>query len=612
MTSAGDAFGKTIGNEKVGIYTADDIRGFNPIEAGNARIEGLYFDQQERPSPRLINGSTVRVGITAQGYPFPAPTGIVDYRLRSVAKATSISLDLEKSSNGGGAIAADVTSPLLAGELGFTAGGIRRWIATPQGGTSDVYGFGLSLAWHPFQQADVILFTSGIDNRRESTAPIIFPAGDVLPPQIERGRFTGQEWAKRFANSRNSGLIAKLPIGPLRIEAGLFRSTKSTDIQFSDQLRGTQANGAVANRVIIADGDNTDDSISGEFRLVRDWGTGAAKQHLFATLRGRAKDRNFGGARTIFAGPSTVDVVTIPLPNFTLGAGDYDRVRQLTFGLGYGAEWAGKGSVSLSLSKSRYRKVVTFANPAVSSARSGDDPWLYSLGGSLFLSKRLALYGGYVRGLEESLVAPEIAINRGEAPPAILTRQMDAGFRFAVTPDLTFIAGLFSVRKPYFSLDRSLRFGQLGTVENRGLELSLAGKIAPGLSLIGGTVLLDSKISGQAVASGAIGQRPVGSLRRRSVINMDWKPAGQKALSLDLAVESLSSRIGNTSNNLVVPARTTVTLGSRYRFSIAKVPVLLRLQLNNVFNEYGWLVSTSGGFTYSPARSLLAQLLVDL
>ena len=26
-------------------------------------------------------GNTIRVGITAQGYPFPAPTGLVDYRL---------------------------------------------------------------------------------------------------------------------------------------------------------------------------------------------------------------------------------------------------------------------------------------------------------------------------------------------------------------------------------------------------------------------------------------------------------------------------------------------------------------------------------------------------
>ena len=56
----------------------------------------------------------------------------------------------------------------------------------------------------------------------------------------------------------------------------------------------------------------------------------------------------------------------------------------------------------------------------------------------------------------------------------------------------------------------------------------------------------------------------------------------------------------------------TVALGSRTRFNLGKTPVLLRLQLSNLFNEYGWLVTSSGAFSYSPQRSLLAQLTVDL
>lgn len=35
-------------------------------------------------SPRVIEGSTIRVGMSAVGYAFPAPTGIVDYDLRHV------------------------------------------------------------------------------------------------------------------------------------------------------------------------------------------------------------------------------------------------------------------------------------------------------------------------------------------------------------------------------------------------------------------------------------------------------------------------------------------------------------------------------------------------
>ena len=81
VTQSADAFGKTIGSEKIGLYNAEDVRGFNPVDAGNVRIEGLYFDHVERVPARIVEGSTVRVGLSAQGVPFPAPTGIVDYNL---------------------------------------------------------------------------------------------------------------------------------------------------------------------------------------------------------------------------------------------------------------------------------------------------------------------------------------------------------------------------------------------------------------------------------------------------------------------------------------------------------------------------------------------------
>ena len=44
ITSASDAFGTSIGNETIGLYRDNNVRGFSPITAGNRRIEGLYFD----------------------------------------------------------------------------------------------------------------------------------------------------------------------------------------------------------------------------------------------------------------------------------------------------------------------------------------------------------------------------------------------------------------------------------------------------------------------------------------------------------------------------------------------------------------------------------------
>src|SRR5215469_16721449 len=68
VASAEDAFGLTLGLESIGMYSPGQVRGFSPEMAGNVRIDGLYFDQQGALSNRVIEGSTVRVGVSAIGY----------------------------------------------------------------------------------------------------------------------------------------------------------------------------------------------------------------------------------------------------------------------------------------------------------------------------------------------------------------------------------------------------------------------------------------------------------------------------------------------------------------------------------------------------------------
>src|ERR1700726_256267 len=88
LATANDAFGLTLGLESIGLYGPGLVRGFNPQTAGNVRIDGLYFDQQGALSNRVVEGSTIRIGVSEIGYAFPAPTGIVDYDLRHPGNGT--------------------------------------------------------------------------------------------------------------------------------------------------------------------------------------------------------------------------------------------------------------------------------------------------------------------------------------------------------------------------------------------------------------------------------------------------------------------------------------------------------------------------------------------
>lgn len=82
VTQAEDAFGFSIGRESLGIYSASDVRGFSPSAAGNLRIDGLYFDEAYPLQSTVLGSTSIKVGLSAQGYPFAAPSGIVDKSLR--------------------------------------------------------------------------------------------------------------------------------------------------------------------------------------------------------------------------------------------------------------------------------------------------------------------------------------------------------------------------------------------------------------------------------------------------------------------------------------------------------------------------------------------------
>lgn len=614
-TQSSDAFGRSVGQDKSGLYSSDDVRGFNPVDAGNVRLEGLYFDQVDKLSTRLSDGNTIRVGPAALRYPFPAPTGLVDYSLTQPRGVSSYSFNLEDGgvNNGGIGGSFEFKQPLDGSKLGVSGGfgwrNAHRW----EGGTARYRTVGATLGWHPTDRVTVLLFGGAFYFLIDEARPTYYPSGTELPPQLKRGVDLSQPWAPRNATNWAYGAVVKAPLAGFGLEAGLFYNGRTQDTTFADLLFGVNSDGSVRSRRVVADGDNRDASLSGEARLVKQWQHGEISHRLIASVRGRARDRRFGGSQSLDLGASTILSPDIrPEPVYTIGPKSFDEVRQLTWGASYSLVRAGHYGFDASFSKTSYRKAIDFADPHLTDPVTRESPIMWNAGGTVNLSKPLALYAGISHGMEEALAAPEVAINRAEAPPAIHTSQVEAGLKYAVTPHLTLIAGGFSITKPYYNLDPALRYRQLGKLRNRGAELSLTGQVRPGLTVVGGTMLLDPRIAGEAVDSGLIGPRPVGQIRRRSVLTLDLRSGqGHGPVSVDVSLESLSSRTANAANTLAAPARTVVNLGARYRFKMAGGSWLIRPVLLNVFDEYGWNVSSSGGFTYIGPRAGTLQLVAD-
>jgi iron complex outermembrane recepter protein len=373
VTQSEDAFGRAVGNERIGIYSNDEVRGFNPIEAGNNRLEGLYIDQGQITSPRLIDSSSIRVGYAARGVPFPAPTGIIDLRIDKFTGSAKFNAEFEWEDNPNIGAAIEAKVPLAGEKLGMAVGLGARNVDQVHGRNGNFRNYGASLSWLPVKDSEIILFASGARAKSAEFSPFIYPLPGVTPPRQPRKLQQTQPWANSAFGVSASGLIAKFPVGKFRIEAGLFRTSRSDPYSFATLQLGTDVTGRVSDLVVIADEDNRWRAYSGEVRLSRSVTTGNVRHTLIAAVRGRDQEREFGGQQRISLGASQIGVQDFrPKPVLSFGPNDQSHVRQLTFGLQYNLQTTGGSQMSVAVQKARYRKTTDFANIALTDTVARD------------------------------------------------------------------------------------------------------------------------------------------------------------------------------------------------------------------------------------------------
>ncbi len=610
VTQAEDAFGTSIGNEDVGIYNSNDVRGFSPTRAGNVRVEGLYYDQVWALTSRLRRSTTIRIGISAQGFPFPAPTGVVDYALRKPGQDARLSVVSSVNSYGGGSLELDAVVPL--GETLSLGAGVGLYRNEFFNGTnSKQHVEGVSLRWTPSPDVEIMPFWSRSDIYDDTIGPLYTPAGPYLPPRVERRRFNGPKWTIYEGAASTYGGIGRIDLSPdWQLRAGIFRSFFANSIDHFTSITDLTPDGR-GRFLVFADPPNKLASTSSELRLSRRIVDGPRLHRIHLSLFARDRTNRYDGSDLIDLGPTRIgDTITAPQPRYNYGPQTNDRVRQETLGLAYEGRWKGVGELSFGLQKTRYRKQTD--QPGVPLATSRAEPFLFNIAAAAYVGNRLAIYGGYTRGLEESGVAPQNAVNRNEALPAIITNQADIGFRWAITPKLKVIAGLFDVRKPYFNLNATNRFELLGDVKNQGIEMSFSGALTPRLDIVAGAVFSRPRVTGEGVRLGRLGPLPVGQAARKVDLNFDWRPPLLDGLSIDLAIAHSGAIPATRDNRVNLPPRTLVDFGSRFAFKLGMAPASLRLSVSNLFDVYAYDLRGAGAYDLIDGRLLTVRLSIDL
>jgi iron complex outermembrane receptor protein len=618
VTAADDAYGLTLGLESVGIYSPGLVRGFNPQAAGNLRIDGLYFDQQGGLSNRVVEGSTIRVGVSEIGYAFPAPTGIVDYDLRHAGGDTpSATIIANVGPYEARGVSIDGSLPLMGKELVLPIGvSTQLSTQTPSYGpypgyTSRVTSAGATPQWSPNDKITVRAIVDWQQTTAAKTFPLFFTAADFLPPPVPKG-YLGQNWAEgRNVTMNLGGLVSAQLTDAWLLKAGVFRSTNDYPISFADQYTDIQPNGQ-SEHLVVGYPDQNTSSNSGEVRLTGAFTTGDWRQQLIFMARGRNTRTLYGGEDVVDEGPAVIgDLVQAPKPDLAYSARTNDHAELWSVGSAYHLAWRRLAEFEVGVQQENYRETVVTPG-ALDSEVSAHPSRLYS-NAAFALARQWTFYAGYTQGLENSGVAPNSARNSGAVLPASLTWQVDSGVRYVVTPKLKIIAGVFELQKPYFNLDTNNIDRELGVQQAKGVELSIAGELLDHLQVNIGALDGRVSISGPNLAAEGVGSVAVGQPRLMYVANANYALPWWPAASLDVSATHFGTAPASVDNGIYTPPVTQVNLGGRYKFTVFGKQSSLRIQIQNVLATNEWTSQyTPGFFQWPPPRTVFAYITTDL
>jgi iron complex outermembrane receptor protein len=614
VTASADAFGVSIGVEALGVYGPSQVRGFDPLTAGNGRIEGLYADILGQTVPygplpvRLVQDTRIRVGPAAAGFPFPSPTGIVDFSLRSPLGAAGVSPTIYVGPFGTSGFDLDAHAP-VGGHCGVGGGITRRWDEFLPEVTQFTTDVGVLASCQAAGGPSGTVFYGRTTETQQSVLSTVYLTAAPLPAPVD-ARGTAPTWARGTVVMTDYGGLFKVDApGHWTLRAGLFRSVYDQPNAGSDLLLDPNAAG-IAQHQYVSYADQFSGSTSGELRVSHLSSEGPRQHELIFTLRARDVTARYGSDDQVDLG--TVLLGTrpdVPEPAFTYGPPTHDHTRQWTGGLAYALHWRGVVDFAAGLEPVRYERTVT--EPAAAPVTGHENPTLYYASAGVPITAHLSAYGALTRGLEDSGLAPASASNRGELLPAGRTAQEEVGVRYTAGAT-TVVAGLFSVRKPYYNVGGDGSYSWLGTETHRGLELSLNAVPLEGLTLVAGAVLMSPEV---AVASGVegVGSAPVSQPRNILQLAVDYRFPARPRWSLDVTATHFGAVPVRLDDGAYNPAQTFVNVGARYRFSVTGRVATLRIQVQNATNQKVWSVSdTSGGLvTYPPLHMVLGYLSVD-
>lgn len=590
---ARDAFGERVGQEQVGLYSENQVRGFDLATTGAYRLEGRYFLREFALPDVILDGVSVKVGVNAARLNYPSPSGVVDYRLRSAAPgASTISVHTGIKENNQPFVEVNGAYGDDTGRFSIAGGAIstRTRFSNHTGGYS--VNAGMVPQWRPSDNVRIrgVLSLERAGYNGDFAYSI---QGGVLPRKPTQINY-GVPWAEVKRTSVNTGLLVDAELAPnwIATATAYYADTLRSPSEFTNV--SLRPDNKTADITYIRTDRLHGRSLTGEATLQRKFMIGEAAHSINAGVRGR-QSRSL----SINRAPFNAGIINLSAPVYPLepvlapavGALNSD-VDQAILSAGYSGTYFGRLEIKLGLHRSIYTKTVS--PPLGPTTARTDRKTLYDASAILALTDSTTLFANTVRGVEESGTAPQNATNRFAVLPPVIAREIEVGVRQELTNTLALGVSGFDTTKLTAGLDPNGVFALVGKVRHRGVEVSLTGQVVDGTSVVIGGLAMSPKLSGQLVNAGLVSSRPVGVSSSLAFAGVDQKFSWAPDWAFDARMSWQAGRAADPTNTFGPKGFIMASFGARYNFKWGEQQGQVRLLTSNLFGGRPFIVGPTG------------------
>ncbi|WP_231570382.1 TonB-dependent siderophore receptor [Achromobacter sp. RTa] len=225
----------------------------------------------------------------------------------------------------------------------------------------------------------------------------------------------------------------------------------------------------------------------------------------------------------------------------------------------------------------------------------------------------VSLYANYVQGLSKGdSVTDTSAANFGQVFAPYKTEQKELGVKWNAGAFANTLA-FFEITKPTLVSDGSPAnptYADGGEKRVRGIEWNTFGELTPEVRVLGGVTYTQGTQTKTSFGR-YDGNTAVGAPRWQANLGLEWDTPWVPGLTFSGRVQATSKQYANSANTLEIPGWGQLDLGARYATKVGGRDVVLRLNVNNVFDKHyysGIFSDTTPIATLGPARSVTASV----